>query len=92
MNIHEYIYVQLYNLPCVCKKYIRDESLALFVHYFSNISPWFTYQFNSDAWVKEIYPECSLERLMLKLNEAQVLWPSDVKGQLIGKDPDSGKD
>ena len=29
---------------------------------------------------------------MLKLNEAQVLWPSDVKGQLIGKDPDSGKD
>ena len=66
--------------------------MALFVHYFSNISPWFTYQFNSDDWVKEINPECSLERLMLKLNEAQVLWPPDVKGQLIGKDPDSGKD
>ena len=29
---------------------------------------------------------------MLKLNEAQVLWPPDVKGKLIGKDPDSGKD
>ena len=24
--------------------------------------------------------------------EAPVLWPSDVKSQLIGKDPDAGKD
>ena len=24
--------------------------------------------------------------------EALVLWPSDVKSQLIGKDPDAGKD
>ena len=24
--------------------------------------------------------------------EAPVLWPLDVKNQLIGKDPDSGKD
>ena len=52
-----HIYVQLYNLPRVCEKYIRDDSLALFLHYFSNISPWFIYQFNSDDWVKEINPE-----------------------------------
>ena len=24
--------------------------------------------------------------------ETQILWPSDVKNQLIGKDPDAGKD
>ena len=24
--------------------------------------------------------------------EAPILWPSDAKGQLIGKDPDAGKD
>ena len=24
--------------------------------------------------------------------EAPILWKSDVKGQLIGKDPDTGKD
>ena len=24
--------------------------------------------------------------------EAPILWPSDVKGQLFGKDPDPGKD
>ena len=24
--------------------------------------------------------------------EASILWPSDVKNQLIGKDPDAGKD
>ena len=24
--------------------------------------------------------------------EAPVLWPADAKGQLIGKDPDNGKD
>ena len=24
--------------------------------------------------------------------EASILWPPDVKSQLIGKDPDSGKD
>ena len=29
-------------------------------------------------------------QLMLKL-KLQVLWPPDVKSQLIGKDPDAGK-
>ena len=37
--------------------------------------------------IKEISPEYSLERLMLKLK----LWPPDAKNQLIGKDPDAGK-
>ena len=40
--------------------------------------------------LKEINPEYSLERLMPKLNP--VLWLPDEKSQLIGKDPDAGKD
>ena len=32
----------------------------------------------------------SLEGLILKLKS--ILWPPDVKSQLIGKDPDGGKD
>ena len=39
----------------------------------------------------EISPVCSLEGLMLKL-KLQYLWPPDVKGWLIGKDADAGKD
>ena len=40
---------------------------------------------------KEISPEYSLEGLMLKA-ETPILWPPDAKNQLIGKDPDAGKD
>ena len=39
----------------------------------------------------EISPEYSLEGLMLKL-KLPILWPLDVKNQLIGKDPDDRKD
>ena len=39
--------------------------------------------------LKEINPEYSLEGLMLKLKLQ--LWPPDAKGQLTGKDPDTGK-
>ena len=41
--------------------------------------------------LKEISPEYSLEGLMPKL-KLQYFWPPDVKNQLIGKDPDAGKD
>ena len=41
---------------------------------------------------KGINPEYSLERLMPSSAEAPILWPPDGKSQLIGKDPDSGKD
>ena len=37
---------------------------------------------------KEINPEYSRERLMLRL----ILWPPDAKNQLTGKYPDAGKD
>ena len=40
--------------------------------------------------ITEINPEYSLEGLMLKL-KLLILWPSDVKSRLIGKDPDEGK-
>ena len=41
--------------------------------------------------LKEISPGYSLEGWMLKL-EAPILWPPDLKSQLIGKDPVAGKD
>ena len=37
--------------------------------------------------LKEINPEYSDAEA-----EVPILWPSDVKGQLIGKDPDAGKE
>ena len=39
--------------------------------------------------IKEINPEYSLEGPMQKLKP---LWPPDAKIQIIGKDPDVGKD
>ena len=41
---------------------------------------------------KEISPGCSLEGMMLKLNETPVLWPPHVKSWLIGIDSDAGRD
>ena len=45
---------------------------------------------SSQSVLKKISPECSLEGLMLKL-KFQHFWPPDAKSQLIGKDPDTGK-
>ena len=50
--------------------------------------PWIAERSNQSI-VKEINPEYSLEGLMA---EAPILLPPDVKSQLIGKDPDAGKD
>ena len=52
--------------------------------------PW-TARRPNQSILKEINSEYSLEGLMLKL-KLQILWPHDVKRQLIGKDPDAGKD
>ena len=41
--------------------------------------------------LKEINPEYLLEGLMLKL-KLLILWPPDVKSQLIEKDPDAGQE
>ena len=52
--------------------------------------PWTTRR-SKQLIVKEINPEYSgLEGLML--TEGPVLWPPDVKSQLIRKDSDAGKD
>ena len=51
--------------------------------------PWTTMRSNQSI-LKEIKPEYSLEGLMLKLK--LILLPPDAKSQLIGKDPDVGKD
>ena len=52
--------------------------------------PWTAKRFNQSI-LKEISPEYSLEGLMLKL-KLQYFGPPDVKGQLIGKDPDAETD
>ena len=51
--------------------------------------PW-TARRSNQSILKEINPECFLEGLMLKL-KLQCETP-DAKNQLIGKDPDAGKD
>ena len=68
-----------------------------------NDSPWGRKESDTTKWLslwtarsiqpilKEINLEYSLEGLMLK-REALILWPPDVKNQLIGKDLDAGKD
>ena len=46
---------------------------------------------SNQSILKEINPEYSLLGLNVEA-EAPILWPSDVKNQYIGKDPDAGKD
>ena len=46
---------------------------------------------NHQSIVKEINPEYSFGRTDAEA-EAPILWPPNAKTQLIGKDPDSGKD
>ena len=45
---------------------------------------------SNQSILNEISPEYSLEGLMLKLKLQY--WPTDLKSQLTGKDPDAGKD
>ena len=52
--------------------------------------PW-TAKRSNQPILKEINPEYSWEGLMLKL-KLPILWPPDLKSQLIGEDPDAGKD
>ena len=47
---------------------------------------------SNQSILKEIGPQCSLERLTNAEAEAPVLWSPDAKSLLIGKDPDDGKD
>ena len=44
--------------------------------------------------VKPINPKRSQPRIFIGRTEAEAakLWPPDAKSQLIGKDPDAGKD
>ena len=43
---------------------------------------------SNESILKKINPEYSLEGLILK---APILWTPDAKSQLIGKDPDAGR-
>ena len=52
--------------------------------------PW-TPRRSNQSILKKTNPEYSLEVLMLKLKDP-ILWRPDAKSQLIGKDPDAGKD
>ena len=67
--------------------------------------PWIARKLNKSI-LKEINPEYLLEGIIHSEGdqpwdffgsngakaETPMLWPSDVKSQLIGKDPDAGKD
>ena len=52
--------------------------------------PW-TARTSYQSILKEISPDYSLEGLIAEA-ETPILWPPDVRNQLIGKDPDAGKD
>ena len=52
---------------------------------------WTTRRSNQST-LKEINPEYSLDRLMLKLQNFGAKMPNDAKSQLVGKDSDAGKD
>ena len=52
--------------------------------------PW-TARRSNQSILKEISPEYSLEGNDVEA-ETPILWPPDVKNQLIGKDLDAGKD
>ena len=47
---------------------------------------------SSEAILKEISPEYSLEGLMQIEAETPILWPRDAKNQLVGKYLDAGKE
>ena len=51
--------------------------------------PW-TAERSNQSILREINPEYSLERWMQEV-EALIFFPPDVKSQLIGKDPDAGR-
>ena len=51
--------------------------------------PW-TARRSNQSILKEISPEYLLEDYVEA--ETSILWPPDVKNQLIGKDPNAGKD
>ena len=51
--------------------------------------PW-TARRSNQSMLQEIRPEHSLEGLMLRLK--LIIWPPHVKGWLIGKDPEAGRD
>ena len=46
--------------------------------------------------IKAVNPKVNQSRILIGRTdaeaEASVLWPTDVKSQLIGKDPDAGND
>ena len=52
--------------------------------------PW-TARRSNQSILREINPELFTGRTEAEA-EAPILWPPDVKSQLIGKDPDAGKD
>ena len=47
-----------------------------------------------DSKIKPVNPKGNHTRIIIRRTDAEapVAWPPDVKSQLIGKDPDDGKD
>ena len=47
-----------------------------------------------DCKIQPVHPKGNQFRIFIERTDAEapVLWPPDAKNQLIGKDPDAGKD
>ena len=85
--------------PCPHPCFLRNKVYQ--INYCILRVPWITR--SNQSILKETKPEYPLEGLILKLKlqstgrtdaeaETPILWPPDAKSQLIGKDPDAGKD
>ena len=69
----------------------RKQTLPVSPHFWRRLFkvPW-TARSSDQSLLKEINPEYSLRTDAEA--EAPIPWPPDMKSQLIGKDPDAGKD
>ena len=72
------------------KKHQRIDAFELWCWRRLLRGPW-TARRSNQSILKELSPGCSLEGLMVKL-KFPVLWSSDAKNWLLGKDPDAGQD
>ena len=76
---------------CTIKKAERQRTDAFELWCWKRLRVSWTVRRSNQSILKEINPEYPLEGLMLRL-KLPILWSSDAKNWLIGKDPDAGKD
>ena len=82
----------LYTVLCICQSQISNLSLPLS----PLVTISFVTKFISCKEIQPVHPKGNQSYIFIGRTDAEaetsILWPPDVKGWLIGKDPDAGKD